>query len=146
MEESVNVLDKIKEAFAVEETDIRSYSPLTFAYVGDAVYDLIIRTVVVERANRSANALHKKTSSIVKAKTQSDMIEAVLQHLTEEEKEIYKRGRNAKPHTMAKNASVSDYRRATGFEALIGYLYLTGNFDRILVLVTEGLAALDIAL
>ncbi|MDE5679757.1 MAG: ribonuclease III [Lachnospiraceae bacterium] len=146
MEESVNVLDKIKEAFAVEETDIRSYSPLTFAYVGDAVYDLIIRTVVVERANRSANALHKKTSSIVKAKTQSDMIEAVLLHLTEEEKEIYKRGRNAKPHTMAKNASVSDYRRATGFEALIGYLYLTGNFDRILVLVKEGLAALDIAL
>lgn len=146
MEEGVSVLKKIKEVFAVEETDIRSYSPLTFAYVGDAVYDLIIRTVVVERANRSASALHKKTSSIVKARTQSDMIEAVMPHLTEEEREIYKRGRNAKPHTMAKNASVSDYRRATGFEALIGYLYLTGSFDRILLLVKEGLAALDMVL
>ena len=146
MEEGVNLLEKIKEAFAVKEMDIRSYSPLTFAYVGDAVYDLIIRTVAVGRANRAVSALHKKTSSIVKAKTQSDIIEVMLPNLTEEEREIYKRGRNAKPHTMAKNASVSDYRRATGFEALIGYLYLDGKFDRILELVKEGLAALDIAL
>lgn len=146
MEEGVNVLEKIKEAFAVKDADIRSYSPLTLAYIGDAVYDLIVRTVVVERANRAASALHKKTSSIVRAKTQSDMIEVLMQKLTEEEAEIYKRGRNAKPHTTAKNASVSDYRRATGFEALVGYLYLTGNFDRVLVLVKEGLAALDVAL
>ncbi|MDE5803552.1 MAG: ribonuclease III [Lachnospiraceae bacterium] len=146
MEEGVNLLGKIKEAFAVKEMDIRSYSPLTFAYVGDAVYDLIIRTVAVGRANKAVSALHKKTSSIVKAKTQSDIIEVMMPHLTEEEREIYKRGRNAKPHTMAKNASVSDYRRATGFEALIGYLYLDGKFDRILELVKEGLAALDIAL
>lgn len=146
MEEGVNLLEKIKEAFAVKEMDIRSYSPLTFAYVGDAVYDLIIRTVAVGRANKAVSALHKKTSSIVKAKTQSDIIEVMMPHLTEEEREIYKRGRNAKPHTMAKNASVSDYRRATGFEALIGYLYLDGKFDRILELVKEGLAALDIAL
>ena len=146
MEEGVNLLEKIKEAFSVKEMDIRSYSPLTFAYVGDAVYDLIIRTVVVGRANKAVSALHKKTSSIVKAKTQSDIIEVMMPHLTEEEREIYKRGRNAKPHTMAKNASVSDYRRATGFEALIGYLYLDGKFDRILVLVKEGLATLDIAL
>lgn len=146
MEEGVNLLEKIKEAFAVKEMDIRSYSPLTFAYVGDAVYDLIIRTVAAGRANKAVSALHKKTSSIVKAKTQSDIIEVMMPHLTEEEREIYKRGRNAKPHTMAKNASVSDYRRATGFEALIGYLYLGGKFDRILELVKEGLAALDIAL
>lgn len=146
MEEGVNLLEKIKEAFAVKEMDIRSYSPLTFAYVGDAVYDLIIRTVAAGRANKAVSALHKKTSSIVKAKTQSDIIEVMMPHLTEEEREIYKRGRNAKPHTMAKNASVSDYRRATGFEALIGYLYLGGKFDRILELVKEGLAALDIEL
>lgn len=146
MEEGVNVLEKIKEAFAVRDADIRSYSPLTLAYIGDAVYDLIVRTVVVERANRAASALHKKTSSIVRAKTQSDMIEVLMPQLTEEEAEIYKRGRNAKPHTTAKNASVSDYRRATGFEALVGYLYLTGNFDRVLTLVKEGLAALDVAL
>lgn len=140
------MLEKIKEAFAVKDADIRSYSPLTLAYIGDAVYDLIVRTVVVERANRAASALHKKTSSIVRAKTQSDMIEVLMPKLTEEEAEIYKRGRNAKPHTTAKNASVSDYRRATGFEALVGYLYLTGNFDRVLALVKEGLAALDVAL
>lgn len=140
------MLEKIKEAFTVKEVDIRSYSPLTLAYIGDAVYDLIVRTVVVERANRAASALHKKTSSIVRAKTQSDMIEVLMPKLTEEEAEVYKRGRNAKPHTTAKNASVSDYRRATGFEALVGYLYLTGNFDRVLVLVKEGLAALDVAL
>lgn len=146
MEEGINMLEQIKEAFATGDADVRSYSPLTFAYIGDAVYDLIVRTVVVERANRAASALHKKTSSIVKAKTQSDLIETILPHLTEEETEIYKRGRNAKPHTMAKNASVSDYRRATGFEALVGYLYLTGNFERILALVKEGLAALHIAL
>lgn len=146
MEEGINLLGKIKEAFAVEETDIRSYSPLTLAYIGDAVYDLIIRTVVVERANRAASALHKKTSNFVKAKTQSDVVEALLPHLTCEELDIYKRGRNAKSHTMAKNASVADYRRATGFEALIGYLYLNGNFDRILQLVTKGIAELGLAL
>ena len=146
MEESINLLEKIEEAFAVEEMDIRGYSPLTLAYIGDAVYDLIIRTVVVERANRAASALHKKTSGFVKAKTQSDMVEALIPYLTEEELEIYKRGRNAKSHTMAKNASVSDYRRATGFEALIGYLYLSGNFDRILQLVTKGIAEIGMAL
>ena len=146
MEESINLLEKIEEAFAVEELDIRSYSPLTLAYIGDAVYDLIIRTVVVGRANRAASALHKKTSGFVKAKTQSDVVEVLIPHLTEEEMEIYKRGRNAKSHTMAKNASVSDYRRATGFEALVGYLYLTGNFDRILQLVTKGIAEIGMVL
>lgn len=146
MEESINPVEKIKEAFAVEEMDIKSYSPLTLAYIGDAVYDLIIRTVVVGRANRAASALHKKTSSFVKAKTQSDVVEALLPHLTGEELDIYKRGRNAKSHTMAKNASVSDYRRATGFEALVGYLYLTGNFDRILQLVTKSFSELGLVL
>lgn len=146
MEESVNLLEKIKAAFAVQEPDIRSYSPLTLAYIGDAVYDLIIRTVVVGRANRAAAALHKKTSSFVKAKTQSDVIEAMMPHLTKEELDVYKRGRNAKSHTMAKNASVSDYRRATGFEALIGYLYLTGDLDRILQLITEGFSELGMVL
>lgn len=82
----------------------------------------------------------------MKAKTQSDVVEVLIPHLTEEELEIYKRGRNAKSHTMAKNASVSDYRRATGFEALVGYLYLTGNFDRILQLVTKGIAEIGMVL
>lgn len=146
MEESVSLLAQIKEAFAVKEVDVRAYSPLTLAYIGDAVYDIIIRTVVVERSNRATNELHKKTSSYVKAQTQAVMIEGILEELTEEEAAVYKRGRNAKSYTTAKNASIADYRKATGFEALVGYLYLLDNVPRILELVKKGLAAAGMSL
>lgn len=146
MEESVSLLAKIKEAFGVKEVDVRAYSPLTLAYIGDAIYDVIVRTVVVERSNRPANELHKRTSSFVKAQTQAAMIERLLPRLTEEEEAVYKRGRNAKSYTTAKNASVGDYRKATGFEALVGYLYLQDRMDRILELIKEGLAGIDMAL
>ncbi len=146
MEKSLSLLSEIKEAFAVKEVDVRAYSPLTLAYIGDAIYDVIIRTVVVERANRGANELHKKTSSFVKAQTQAMMIEALLPILTDEEEAVYKRGRNAKSYTSAKNASIADYRKATGFEALVGYLYLMDNMPRILELIKEGLAKLELSL
>lgn len=146
MEESVSLLAQIKEAFALKEVDVRAYSPLTLAYIGDAVYDIIIRSVVVERSNRAANELHKKTSSYVKAQTQAVMIEGILEELTEEEAAVYKRGRNAKSYTTAKNASIADYRKATGFEALVGYLYLLDNVPRILELVKKGLAAAGMSL
>lgn len=146
MEESVSLLSQIKEAFALKEVDVRAYSPLTLAYIGDSVYDLIIKTVVVERANRAANELHKKTSSLVKAQTQAAMIEALQEVLTEEEEAVYKRGRNAKSYTTAKNASIADYRKATGFEALLGYLYLQDKVSRVLELVEEGLAGVDMAI
>ena len=122
------------------------YSPLTLAYIGDGIYELVIRSIVVERANRSANDLHKKTTRYVKAPAQSAMIEALLPELTEDEEAVYRRGRNAKSYTTAKNASVADYRRATGFEALMGYLYLTGQIDRMLELIKDGirLAGLEI--
>ena len=99
----------------------------------------MIRSVVVERANRSANDLHKKTTRYVKAPAQSAMIEALLPELTEEEEAVYRRGRNAKSYTTAKNASVADYRRATGFEALMGYLYLKGDYKRMIDLIRAGL-------
>lgn len=134
-----SIIEQIKITFECKEQDVRAYSPLTLAYIGDAIYDLVIRSVVVERANRSANDLHKKTVRYVKAETQSAMIMALLEELTEEEQAVYKRGRNAKSHTMAKNASMSDYRKATGFEALMGYLYLTGQTDRLLYLVKRGI-------
>lgn len=150
MEESL--IGKIKQQFQCKEQDVRAYSPLTLAYMGDAVYDLVIRTVVVERANRSANDLHKKTTRYVKAEAQAKMIEALLGKdlvqqrdgektgfLTEEEEAVYKRGRNAKSYTVAKNASMADYRKATGFEALMGYLYLTDQTDRLLYLVQKGI-------
>ena len=134
MEESITLLTKIKEAFACEGQDVRA-----LAYIGDGIYELVIRSVVVERANRSANDLHKKTTRYVKAPAQSAMIEALLPELTEEEEAVYRRGRNAKSYTTAKNASVADYRRATGFEALMGYLYLTGQIDRMLQLIKDGI-------
>lgn len=114
--------------------------------MGDCVYDLIIRTVVVERANRSANDLHKKTVQYVKAQTQARMIEILLPSLTEEEEAVYRRGRNAKSYTVAKNASVGDYRKATGLEALIGYLYLMDRMDRALELVDSGIKALKLTI
>lgn len=139
MGESLSLLSRIKEEFFCEPVDVRTYSPLTLAFIGDCVFDLIIRTVVVERGNRAANGLHKTKSAIVKAQTQAEMIELLLPELTAEENSVYRRGRNAKSYTTAKNASVGDYRKATGFEALIGYLYLQDDMDRVLYLVKKGL-------
>lgn len=137
MEESVTILEAIKRDFSCGEIDIRTYSPLALAYIGDAIYDLVIRTIVVERGNTSANKLHKKTVNYVNARIQAQMIEALMDELTEEEAAVYKRGRNAKSYTTAKNASVIEYRKATGFEALCGYLYLTGKQERMLMLVKK---------
>lgn len=139
MEESLTILEQIKKSFGCKEVNVKTYSPLALAFLGDCVYDLIIRTIVVEQGNRSPRDLHKRTSSYVKASTQAYMIEALQEQLEEEEKAVYKRGRNAKSYTTAKNASVVDYRKATGFEALIGYLYLQNRMDRILELVKTAL-------
>ncbi|MGN1181328.1 MAG: Mini-ribonuclease 3 [Suilimivivens sp.] len=146
MEESISLLKLIKQSFELKEVDIRAYSPLTLAYIGDSIFDLIIRTVVVERGNEPANKLHHKTVTYVKAQTQSAMIEALLPELTEEETAVYKRGRNAKSYTSAKNASIADYRKATGFEALVGYLYLADKSDRIMELIRSGLHKLGMIL
>ncbi|HIZ07149.1 MAG TPA: ribonuclease III [Candidatus Eubacterium avistercoris] len=133
----------IRQRFQIPDTDIRTYSPLTLAFIGDGIYDLIIRTIIVGKGNTRASQLHQHTSHLVKAHSQSVMIEHMLPHMTEEEEHIYKRGRNAKSPTMAKNATMTDYRRATGFEALMGYLYLTDQTDRMLDLIEIGLEALD---
>lgn len=142
MEKGINAY--IKEQFAIEEVDIKTYSPLTLAYIGDGIYDLVIRSVVVDRGNTKAAKLHQTTSQLVKAHAQSEMMNAILPLLTEEEEDVYRRGRNAKSPTMAKNATMSDYRRATGFEALMGYLYLKDEFGRIVELVKCGLSHYDI--
>lgn len=139
MEESITILEAIKRDFACKEVDIRTYSPLTLAYIGDAIYDLVIRTIVVERGNSSANKLHRKTVAYVNARVQARMIDALEEELTEEEKAVYHRGRNAKSYTSAKNASVTEYRKATGMEALCGYLYLQGRQERMLYLIREAI-------
>ena len=131
MDESIAYL---KEKFGLGEVDLRTLSPLTLAFVGDCVYDLILRTVIVERHNASPNQLHREKSRLAKAPAQAEMAEALQEHLTQEELAVYRRGRNAKSHTTAKNASVLDYRKATGLEALYGWLYLSGQEERLLQL------------
>lgn len=137
MEKSLN--QEIKDKFAIADVDIRTYSPLTLAYIGDGIFDVIIRSIVVGRGNTPVNQLHHKTSHVVKAHSQAIMAEALMDELTDTEKDIYRRGRNAKSHTMAKNATVTDYRSATGFEALMGYLYLTDQMERMMEVVSIGL-------
>lgn len=136
----------LKAQFDIADVDIRTYSPLALAYIGDGVYDLIIRSVVVAKGNTRASELHKRTSQIVKAKTQAEMMEVILPLLAEEEEAVYRRGRNAKSPTMAKNATMADYRKATGFEALVGYLYIQDKFERIVELVKAGVNGLGLKL
>lgn len=138
-QEPSSVLVQIKECFKCKEQDVRAYSPLTLAYIGDGIYELVIRSVIVERANRSNNDLHKRTTKYVNAGTQAKMAEALLKRLTEEEEAVYRRGRNAKSNTASKNASLGDYKKATGLEALLGYLYLTDRMPRVLELIKEGI-------
>ena len=127
------------QTLQMPDYDVRAYSPLTLAFLGDAVYELIIRTMVVTRANTNPNLLNKQSSNLVKAATQAEMMHLLVDHLTEEERAVYRRGRNAHSATKAKNATVTDYRTATGFEALMGYLYLQGKLTRIIDLVQMGL-------
>lgn len=142
MEKGINTF--IRESFKLPLVDIKTYSPLALAYIGDAIYDLIIRTIVVDKGNTKPGNLHKTTSQLVKAHAQSEMMQAISLKLTEEEEDVFRRGRNAKSPTMAKNATMLDYRRATGFEALMGYLYLQDQFDRIVELVSFGLEHYDV--
>lgn len=134
---SSNLFEIIKENMDLDDINIIDYSPLTLAYIGDGIYEMIIRTVIVDQANRQVNKIHKASSNLVKAETQAKMIHLIMDDLTQEEVTIYKRGRNAKAVTRAKNASMSDYRTATGFEALMGWLYLTGQSERMLMLIKK---------
>ena len=136
-------LIQLKELFHLEDQDLRSYSPLTLAYIGDGVYELIIRTILVKKGNCPVNRLHKKASSLVKAGAQSAIMEVIEEELTPEELSVYRRGRNAHSPTMAKHATMADYRRATGFEALMGYLYLKEDYTRMLTLVRMGIGAVS---
>ena len=146
MEKSVNLKEKFMDEFGLVEQDIRTYSPLTLAYIGDAIFELVVRTVLVERKNTQAEKLHKAATKIVKAETQALMIEALKEDLTEEELAVFKGGRNVKAVTRAKNATMSEYRRATGFEALMGYLYLKGDMARMIELIRLGVEKAEVTL
>lgn len=138
MEESLNFFN-IKRNLQIEDKDIRTFSPLSLAYIGDTIFDLLIRSVVLANGNTPVSKMHKACSEIVCATSQAAIIDAIFDELTEEEKEVVTRGRNAKSKTTAKNASVLDYRKATSLEALLGYLYMEEKVDRLYELTTLGL-------
>lgn len=133
-------LDLILQQYPLDEKELKTYHPLAFAYVGDAVYDMIIRTMIVVQGNRRPNKYHKDTISYVNAAAQTEMYQKIKSSLTEEEQNVFRRGKNTKTFSPAKNQSLHDYRIATGFETLIGYLYLSGQMERILQLVKIGLS------
>ena len=135
MEKSVEfeIADYIKEVLEMKEVEPEGYSPLTLAYIGDSIYDLIIKTKVISEGN------NQETSSMVQASAQSEMMRVLQPLLTEEEHAVYRRGRNAKSVSPAKNQSLTDYRRATGFEALMGWLYLKREWKRMADLIKIGL-------
>lgn len=144
IESQVSELLSQKELFTGEQAlDVRTYSPLTLAFIGDAVFSLYIRTMLVSEGNTAAGKLHKKSSELVKAEAQAAMIKSIAEELSEEEHAVYKRGRNAQAPSRAKNASMSDYRHATGLETLFGYLYLDKRYDRLTELIKRCLKAYE---
>lgn len=132
------ILDYLLKPFNIERKEATEFSPLVLAYIGDAVYELIIRSILVSMGNRPVNKLNKDATSLVKASAQSEIIKLISDSLSDKEYIVFKRGRNSSPHTMAKNASMTDYKYATGFEALIGFLYLDNRCDRALELIKLG--------
>lgn len=145
MEESVSrdtFSGSLKDIFGLPEKDWKLYAPLTLAYIGDAAYELVIRTVFVKQTDCQTQKLHHQVTSLVSARTQARMIDHLLPELTETEASVYRRGRNSKPYTKAKNATMQEYLKATGFEAVMGYLYLCEDFERMNMLIRKGLESL----
>lgn len=139
MEENLSVNLRILNSSNIKLKDIKTFSPLSLAFIGDGVYEIVIRTIILGQGNMPTGKLHAFCASIVCAESQAISIEGIQDILTEEEKDIYRKGKNSNSPTKSKNASLLSYRKATGYEALLGYLYLKGMDDRILFLVNKGL-------
>jgi ribonuclease-3 family protein len=122
----------IMDSGKLSASDVKMLNPLVLAYAGDSVYDTFVRTLLISGGHGQVAKLHKMSIEFVKAKAQADILGEINELLTPEEQDIVRRGRNTKSSTMPKNADMLDYRYATGFEALIGYLYLTGQIDRLM--------------
>lgn len=131
--------EEILERFPQKQTDIRMYSPLALAFLGDGVYSLIVRTMVISKGNRQAEKLHNDTRKYVSAQAQARIGDAIQELLTEEEARVYRRGRNANPYHHAKNATLEEYLKATALETLCGYLYLKDETPRFLELLKAGM-------
>ena len=138
MEESIrkpSLEESIAREFALAQKDWTQYSPLTLAYIGDCVYDLVVRTVLVKRTNKPTDRLQRETAGVVRAVAQSEAARELMEEFTPQELAIYRRGKNARPHTIAKHATRKEYLQATGLEAVLGYLYLDGQYERVVELV-----------
>lgn len=143
MEEGIDLYGEILKKFKIKHQNICTYSPLALAYIGDAVYEIVIRSLAVGHGNEQVNKLHNRSSRLVKAETQSKIIKLLMDELTEDEMQIFKRGRNAHSFSTAKNASAADYHMATGFEAVMGYLYMEGKTKRMFELIERGLEKIE---
>jgi len=127
-----DIISNMREDFDIKPMEVLNLQPLVLAYIGDAVYEAYIRTMLVINKKTNVNTLHKMSIKYVKAKAQSDIVHRIADKLTQEEQDVVRRGRNAKSVTVPKNAEITDYRYSTGYEALIGYLYLINNTARLM--------------
>ena len=139
------ILQSIMKSYELEKVEPNNYSPLALAFIGDSVYDLVVKSVVTLHGNCQANKLNAKAVGYVKAISQAEVVDMLLEQgiFTEEEEKIYRRGKNSKPGNFAKNAPRAAYLKATGLEAVIGYLYLKGNTDRVIELMKLGMQKID---
>ena len=124
--------------FDLPDFDADQYPPLDLAYIGDCAYELVIRTFLLSEGAMAVDKLNRKASNLAKAVTQAKMITGIMDDLTEEEQDIYRRGRNAKSYSPAKNATLGEYHKATGFEAVIGWLYLRKEYARMYEIIHKG--------
>ena len=132
--------EKIRDIFGITAPDLRQVPVLTLAYVGDSVYDLVLRTVFAETTTLHGKPLHDRVQTYVTARSQAKIADGLKTELTEEELAIYRRGRNARPETVSKHASLTEYHKATGLEVLMGWLYLNGQTERAAELIRKGMA------
>ncbi len=135
--------NELYNEFNLPNIDADRYPPLDLAYIGDCAYELVIRTCLLSEGATAVDKLNRKASNLAKAVTQAKMIGGILDTLTEEEQNIYRRGRNAKSYSPAKNASLGDYHKATGFEAVIGWLYLKKEYARMCEIIHKGFEAIE---
>ena len=130
--------NELYKEFNLPDFDADQYPPLDLAYIGDCAYELVIRTCLLSEGAMAVDKLNRKASNLAKAVTQAKMITGVMDMLTEEEQSIYRRGRNAKSYSPAKNATLGEYHKATGFEAVIGWLYLRKEYARMYEIIHKG--------
>ncbi|MBR6358200.1 MAG: ribonuclease III [Lachnospiraceae bacterium] len=137
------MIEELYQEFNIADIEPSQFPSLDLAYIGDCVYELTIRTNLLNEGPASVDKLNRRASSLAKAATQARMAENLRDIMTEEEEAVFKRGRNAKVNSPAKNATISDYHKATGFEALIGWLYLNKDYARLFELIRKGWESLE---